>query len=120
MTPSDLIADLRDIHTPSAAGETAALLSPFPLIVFAVLVAAGMFWAHRRKTNWRREGAQRLAEAQQIADPSERWAALTVLFRQVARHCAVEEAPAFLFQPREASGDDGTKRLIAEIERNLR
>lgn len=120
MTPSDLIADLRDIHTPSAAGETAALLSPFPLIVFAILVAAGMFWAHRRMTNWRREGAQRLAEAQQIADPGERWAALTVLFRQVARHSAVDDVPAFLFQPREASGDHGDKDLIAAIERNLR
>lgn len=119
MTPSDLIADLRDIHTPPAAGETAALLSPIPLIIFAVLLAIGLFWSHRRKTNWRREGAARLAEAQEIADPAERWAALTVLYRQVARYAAPGEAPAFLFQPRENSGPDADKRLVTVIERSL-
>lgn len=119
MTPDDLIADLRDIHTPPAAGETAALLSPIPLIVFAVLLAAGLYWAHRRKTNWRREGAARLAEARQIADPAERWAALTVLFRQVAHHGAPDETPAFLFEPQENSGSDADKRLVALIERGL-
>lgn len=119
MTPNDLIADLRDIHTPPAAGDAAALLSTTPLIVFAVLLAAGIYWAHRRKTNWRREAAARLAEVQQIADPAERWAALTVLFRQVARHTARDETPAFLFQPRESGGPDADKRLVAVIERSL-
>lgn len=119
MTPKDLIADLRDIHTPSAAGDEAALLSPIPLLVFAVLLAASLLWAYRRKTNWRKEGARRLADAQKIADPAERWAALTVLFRQVARHAAPGETPAFLFQPRENGGPDADKRLVAVIERSL-
>lgn len=119
MTPSDLIADLRDIHTPPAAGDAAALLSPVPLIIFALLLAAGLFWSHRRKTNWRREAARRLADAQTIADPAERWEALTVLFRQVARHAGPEEAPGYLFQAREKAGTDADKRLIALIERGL-
>ena len=119
MTPQDLIADLRDIHTPPAAGDAAALLSPAPLIIFALLLAIGLFWSHRRKTNWRREGAQRLAEAQKIADPAERWAALTVLYRQVARHAAPDEAPAFLFQPRKNGGSDADEHLVALIDRRL-
>lgn len=119
MNPSDLIADLRDIHTPPAAGDAALLLSPTPLIIFALFLAVGLFWSHRRKTNWRREAAVRLAEAQAIADPAERWAALTVLFRQVARHAGLDEAPAFLFQAREHGGADADKRLIALIERGL-
>jgi len=119
MTPSDLIADLRDIHTPPAAGDATALLSPTPLIIFALLLAAGVFWSHRRKTNWRREAARRLAEARMIADPAERWMALTTLFRQVARHTGREEAPGFLFQPREKGGADADERLIALIERGL-
>ncbi len=119
MTPSDLIADLRDIHTPPTAGDASALLSPAPLIIFALLLAAGLFWSHRRKTNWRREAARRLAEAQMIADPAERWAALTALFRQVARHAGLDETPGFLFQPREKSGVDADRRLVALIERGL-
>lgn len=119
MTPKDLIADLRDIHTPPDPDAAAALLSPIPLIVFALLLAAGLFWAHRRKTNWRRVGAVRLAEAQKIADQGERWTALIVLFRQVARHAGSDEAPAFLFEPRENGGPDADRRLVAEIERNL-
>ncbi len=119
MTPSDLVADLRDIHTPALAGETTAMLSPIPLIVFAVLLAIGLYWSHRRRTNWRRDGAARLAVAQQISDPAERWAALIVLYRQVSRHAAQDETPAFLFQPRERGGSGGDQRLVAVIERCL-
>lgn len=61
-----------------------------------------------------------MAEAQKIADPAERWAALTVLFRQVARHAAPDEAPAFLYQPLQNNGPDADKRLVAVIERGLR
>ena len=85
MTPNDLIADLRDIHTPEVVHETAMLLSPYPLIAFAVLLAAGLWWSHRRATNWRREGAKRLVEVTRITDPVKRLAELIALFQKVAR-----------------------------------
>ena len=119
MTPVDLIADLRDIHTPSAAGEAAVWLSPAPLIVFAALLAAGALWSYRRKTIWRRDAARRLEEVKQIGDPAERWSALLTLFRRVAGRSGAGQAPDYLFQPLDRVGADADKRLVDDIERRL-
>lgn len=119
MTPGDLIADLRDIHTPQAVGEAAVWLSPAPLIVFAALLAAGAFWSHRRKTAWRRGGARRLDAIKDIGDPAERWAALITLFQLATRHSGGSVAPDYLFQPRDRLGADAEDRLIADIQRRL-
>ncbi|MDC3348116.1 DUF4381 domain-containing protein [Paracoccaceae bacterium] len=120
MTPNDLIADLRDIHTPEVVHETAMLLSPYPLIAFAVLLAAGLWWSHRRATNWRREGAKRLVEVTRITDPVKRLAELIALFQKVARRSEAGPAPDYLYQPMNRLGSDADQSLVAEIERRLR
>ena len=119
MTPGDLIADLRDIHTPPAAGDAAFWLSPTPLILFAALIALGAVWSHRRRTAWRREAAERLGAARKIADPARRWTALVALYRGVARQTAPAPPPDDLFQPVERVGEAAERRLIADIERRL-
>ena len=119
MKPGDLIADLRDIHTPSAVGEAAVWLSPMPLIIFAALLAAGALWSMWRQSAWRRDAARRLEEVKQIQDPAERWSALLVLFRQITRHAEAAEAPDYLFQPFSRLGAEADRRLVADIERRL-
>ena len=120
MTPSDLIADLRDVHTPVQGAEAGWPLSPTPLVIFAALLAAGFLWSRWRKTNWKREGAARLVEAKEIADADARWTALTLLYRQVTRQAGAGAAPDYLFQPRGVLGPEADKRLIADIERRIR
>ncbi len=120
MTPSDLIADLRGIHTPPDEVDAAALLSPWPLVIFALLVAATLFWSWRRKTTWRREGHKRLDQARRIMDPQARWEALIALFKQVARHSRGQDTPGYLFLPSEQIGTGRAEDLAAEIERRLR
>ena len=120
MTPSDLIADLRDIHTPPAAAETALFLSPAPLLIFAALLAVGVFWSYWRRTAWRREGTRRLSKARNISDPSQRWAALITLYQQVARRSDGKSPPEYLFQQFERLGAEMEGALVSDIERRLR
>ncbi len=120
MTPGDLIADLKDIHTPPKEVDAAALLSPWPLAIFALLFAATLLWSWRRKSVWRREGHVRLDQARRIVDPLARWEALIALFKQVARHSRGQDTPGYLFLPTEQIGKDRAEDLAAEIERRLR
>ena len=111
MTPADLIADLRDIHLPATGAEAGWPLAPAPLILFALLLAVGYLWSRWRQTNWKREGAARLAEAREVTDADARWAALTRLYRQVARRAGTNAAPNDLYRPRATLGPDADKRL---------
>lgn len=120
MTPGDLIADLRDIQTPPATGEAAALLSPAPLIAFIAVLMLGVLWSYRRRTAWRREGRRRLESAKTIRDPASRWSALVTLYKLTARHAVgVSRPPDYLFQPIESLEPKAERRLIADIERRL-
>ncbi len=120
MTPSDLIVDLKGIHTPPKEVDATALLSPWPLVIFALLLSATLLWSWRRKTTWRREGHKRLDQARGIMDPQVRWEALIALFKQVAGHSRGQDTPGYLFLPTEQIGKGRVEDLAAEIERRLR
>jgi len=87
VTPEDILKDLRDIHLPEQAAETAAgfIFWPTALILALALLAIGLAWW--RRSTWRREIARHLDRIEDVAGEGrvrEGWTELALLLRRTA------------------------------------
>lgn len=88
MTPEEILRDLRDIHLPDAAAETAnAGFVYWPAAVVLAVVLAALWFAWRRRSHWRRDIARRLDAIERVAGEGrvrEGWIELATLLRRIA------------------------------------
>ncbi|MEM7270834.1 MAG: PEP-CTERM sorting domain-containing protein, partial [Pseudomonadota bacterium] len=117
MTPEEVHAALRDIHTPIAEAGSVSQFAPEPLILFALVAAGVWLWSAMRRRRWRRQARARMAEITALSDPRAEWDALIALLSQVARHARQAPPPDFLFEPDETIADDRLTALRDEIGR---
>ncbi|MEZ5931106.1 MAG: DUF4381 domain-containing protein [Alphaproteobacteria bacterium] len=98
MTPEEILKDLRDIHLPDAAAETAhAGFVSWPIALVLVMTLIALWFAWRRRSGWRRDITQHLDAIEQRAGEGrvrEGWMDLATLLRRIAMGAAGRGAKA--------------------------
>lgn len=112
MTPEEVFAQLRDIHSPAIEAAAAGSLDLRPLIVFAVF-AAGVLLVRQVLAVARRKSA--LARVDQSADPADQRDALAKLAATTPSRNS-DPAPDALFDPPEKL----TRQAVADLRRWVR
>ncbi len=108
MTPEEVFAQLRDIHSPAIEAATNATLDPRPLIAFAALVAAVLIVRYMLSAQQRRNALSRIDPD---ADPAIQRDALTKLAATTGQTRKGDPLPGALFDPPEAL----TRKSIAGL-----
>lgn len=124
MTREDLLAELRDIHLPPTAGESAATeFAVWPFVVFGVItvaIIAVRMWARRA---WRREARATLQRLNQTLkdDTQAHWSALLELATKVARKDQrARTLPQGSYLPPQQVSETDRQALITHIREAIR
>lgn len=100
MTSKEILKDLRDIHLPEAAAETAHAGFVYWPAALVLAVALAAFWlAWRRRSEWRRTIVRHLDAIERIAGEGrvrEGWIELATLLRRIAMGAADQREVAAL------------------------
>lgn len=116
MTPEEVFAQLRDIHTPAVTGIEAASYDFRPLLVFAALTAVALLLGFL----WNRAGTRRLINRIDAkATKAEQRDAVVRLVDGRRRRADAGPAPEAAFQPPGALTEEGVSRLRRWARRRI-
>ena len=117
MTPADILAELRDIHTPADVVMPSAGLALWPFVLLALFFALWAWLIRRRRSLWQRQAKSLLRDIDQLENDDQAEARLIALRAELRRCSAAQDLPDQVF----ANEDAGQRRghLRADIERRL-
>lgn len=121
MTREELIVQLRGVHLPPAAADSAEIvIAQWPLwtlAAIALLFGTIRWW---RQNTWRREARAALARIEAITDKSARWRRLLGLAIQIAQVRGTEyPLPPFAYRAPETVDGKDTDALARHIRGGL-
>ena len=117
MTPEEVFARLRDIHTPPSARDAALVYDFRPLAFFAIVLIAFVV----TRSLWKYVSDRRaLSRIDQTAPYPEQRDALVSLLDRRARRPASDKPPAAIFEPPNQLSQSGIRDLRHWVGRRLR